>query len=168
MGAIRSCRALPLIGLLALPAAHASAQGMPPQPGQPGVPPCVSQFMQLRQEVEKRGLAAKAGNEHHVSREEMCKLIQAYAAAETKMVKYAEDNNVWCGIPAQIVEQMKTGHAKTLKVRQAACAAGPVGPAKPAAPTLSDALGTTRVPDAATTKTGRGTLDSLTGNPIAR
>jgi hypothetical protein len=161
------CRALPLAAVLALPAAGAWGQTMPP-PGEQNVPPCVSKFLELRQEVEKRGLAAKNGSDHHVSREEMCKLIRSYEAAETKMVKYAQENNVWCGIPAQVLEQMKTGHAKTLKVRQAACAAGPAGPAKPAPPSLSDALGTTRVPDSATTKTGRGTLDTLTGNPIAR
>ena len=38
--------------------------------------------------------------------------------------------------------------------------------AGPAAPSLSDALGTTKLPTPQTTKTGNGTLDTLTGNAI--
>jgi hypothetical protein len=41
--------------------------------------------------------------------------------------------------------------------------------ARPAAPTLSDALGSTpTVPDATNTKTGKGTYDTLTGNALSR
>ena len=36
---------------------------------------CVGQFTALRSEVEKRGMAAKAGGEKQVPREEMCKLV---------------------------------------------------------------------------------------------
>jgi len=36
------------------------------------------------------------------------------------------------------------------------------------APSLSDALGTTRLPTPETTRTGSGTLDTLTGNAIQR
>jgi hypothetical protein len=36
----------------------------------------------------------------------------------------------------------------------------------PTGPSLSDALGTPIVPDASTTRTGPGTYDTLTGNPL--
>jgi hypothetical protein len=35
-------------------------------------------------------------------------------------------------------------------------------------PTLSDAIGTPSVDTAGNTKTGRGTLDTLNGNPLAK
>ena len=44
---------------------------------------------------------------------------------------------------------------------------GPAGP--PAPPSLSDALGTSRIPDASNIRTGKGgTFDTLGGSPIAR
>jgi hypothetical protein len=42
--------------------------------------------------VQKRGLAAKAAGQRKASREEMCKNITAYSAAELKWVTYSEDN----------------------------------------------------------------------------
>lgn len=147
-----------------------------PAPGAPMGPPagaapnpqCLAQFNVHRQEVEKRALAARAGGEKHVSRDEMCKLVGAYAAAEAKWIKYSEDNQVTCGIPKEAVTQIKGAHAHTMDIRKKICSAGP-GPAGPVAPSLSDALGTTRLPVAETEKRkSGGTLDSLTGNPLAR
>jgi len=129
---------------------------------------CVAQFQALRGEVEKRGVAAKAGNGKQVAREELCKLVTAYSAAETKWVKYAEANMTKCGIPKPIITQLKTVHAKTADAQKKICAAGPAGgPA--AAPTLSDALGTVTLPTRETEKRkSGGTLDTLTGPAIGR
>jgi hypothetical protein len=63
---------------------------------------------------------------------------------------------------------MKTNHSQTLRVRGQVCAAA-AAPPKPRGPSLSEALGTTTVPSASTTRTGRGTFDTLTGgNPLER
>jgi len=132
--------------------------------GQP--PPCVVEFGKLRDEVQKKGLAAKAAQEHKVAREEMCKVIQAYAAAEGKWVKFAETGVATCGIPGQIVAQLKQVHARTEQARTNICSGGPVGGVA-AAPSLSDALGTTRL-QLDTKKTGTNYLDTLTGNAIQR
>jgi hypothetical protein len=132
-----------------------------------GVPPCMAEFTKLREDVQKQGLAAKAAGQHKATREEMCKHVTAYSAAELKWVKFTESNVVTCGIPAQIAQQLKQTHAATEQTKEKICAAGPA--AAPAAPSLSDALGTTRLPTPETTKAGGGgTLDTLTGNAIQR
>jgi hypothetical protein len=142
-----------------------------PGPGLGGGPPpevqqCLSQFMKLREEAENRGKVAKAGNDKHVSREEMCKLITDLVGAEGRWVKYASDNAAKCGIPGQIVGQLKENHSKTLGFKKMACATGPAGGGgAPPAPTLSDALGTARLPTPDASGRG-GTLDTLSGNPI--
>ena len=143
--------------------------GAPPPPaGQagapPGAPPCIIEFTKLREDVEKKGKAAKAASERKVTREEMCKQITVYAAAELKWVKFTEDNVSKCGIPAAIAQQLKTVHGRTEQTREKICTAAPMAPA---APSLSDALGTTRLPTPDTTKTGSGTLDTLTGNALS-
>src|SRR5262249_56780005 len=104
-----------------------------------------TKFAALRAEVEKRGMAARTASEKHASREEMCKLVTAYGTAESKWIKYAEGNMSKCGIPKEIVTQLKTVHAKTADGQKKLCAAGPAGGAA-AAPTLSDALGTATLP----------------------
>lgn len=150
----------------------------PPPPMQPTQPPpqqqsgpqeqCVVQFTELRANVEKLGANARAAGERKVSREEMCKSVQAFAAAEAKWVKFTADNAVRCGIPPEVPKKLREVHAHTLTARKNICSAGPTGPAGPAAPSLSDALGTTRLPVPEGSQSGRGTLDTLTGNAIAR
>ena len=130
-----------------------------------GVPPCMAEFAKLRDDVQKKGLAAKAAGERKVSREEMCKHITAYNAAELKWVKYSESNVSTCGIPGEVVQQLKQVHGHTEQTREKICAAGA---AAPAAPSLADALGTTKLPTPETTKSGNGTLDTLTGPALKR
>jgi hypothetical protein len=130
---------------------------------------CMTQFTSLRSDVEKRGMAAKAAGEKKATREEMCKLVTAYSAAELKWIKFAEGSASKCGIPKDIVKQLKTVHARTTDGQKKLCAAGPAGgPA--AAPTLSDALGTATLPTRETEKKRKpgGTMDTLTGNALGQ
>lgn len=151
-----------------MPAPGMSPVGVPPQAspfGGGGMPPCMAEFAKLRDEVQKKGLAAKAAGQRKVPREEMCKHITAYSTAELKWVKYTETNVTTCGIPAEVVQQLKQVHTNTEQTREKICA--PAAAAAP--PSLSDALGTTRLPTPQTTsKTGSGTLDTLTGSVIQR
>jgi len=50
-----------------------------------GVPPCVEECAKLREEVQKRGLAAKPAGQLKARREEMCTYVGAYSAPELKM-----------------------------------------------------------------------------------
>jgi hypothetical protein len=131
-----------------------------------GPPPCVVEFGKLRDEVQKKGMAAKTAQEHKVAREEMCKVVQAYSAAEGKWLKFAEAGVASCGIPGEVVNQLKQVHARTEQARTNICSAGPAA-AAPVAPSLSDALGTNRL-QLDTKKTGANYLDTLTGNAIQR
>lgn len=154
--------------LLPFAAGTAAAQFQPmpaPQaPPQQQEPPCIKEFMKLRDEAQKRGQALQAASQRKASPQEACQLFNAFSAAEIKLIKYATDNSVWCGIPPEILKSMKQGHAKTAEVRTRVCRAA-AAPARPAAPSLSEALGTI-VPDADNIKTGRGTFDTLTGTPL--
>jgi len=178
-----------LLGCLAAPAV--SAQGLPPGVGAPApggpppmtasapppqpqaqqqqTPPCFNDFLPLRQETEKRAMFIKNAmqSKQKLTQPQACEAFKALTAAEGKMVKFVEEKNVWCGIPMDAVKVMKANAQRTVKMRDQICnGARPM--AGPPAPSLSDALGTARIPDASSTSTGRGTLDSLTGNPLAR
>jgi hypothetical protein len=141
------------------------------QPPQQQLPPCLEGFVKLRKEVERRGgmIQAAGQRKQKPSPKEACNLFVAFTGAETKMIKYATENAASCGIPAQIIENMKQSHAKSDEVRSRVCQVAAQGPAAaPAAPpSLSDAL-SAPVPDSANIRTGRGTYDTLTGNPIGK
>jgi hypothetical protein len=88
--------------------------GAPLWPSQAQDTWCVARFTALRWEVEKLGMAARAGAEKRLSRAEMCKLVTAYATVQTRWVSYAERNMTKCGIPEHIVNQMKTFPLRSL------------------------------------------------------
>ena len=138
----------------------------PPAEGGGGPPACVGEFAKMREDVQKKGIAAKQASEKHVPREELCKLITVYGAAEAKWVKFAEQGVSACGIPVEIVNQLKQVHGRTEQAREKICAAGPASAAM-AGPSLSEALGTSR-PTLETKHSGANTFDTLTGNAIQR
>ena len=140
----------------------AQVQPAPPQQA----PPCVQEFFKLRDEAEKKATAIRAANERKASPREACQLFGALITAQTKMLKYANENTTWCGIPAQVATDLKLGIAKISEIRTRICQAASAPVAKQA-PSLSDAL-TNPVPDSNNIKTGRGTFDTLTGNPIGK
>lgn len=131
---------------------------------------CMNELMPLRETVEKEGVATKAAIERKAERGQICNHLKRYVAAEAKYLKYLEDNQGWCGVPPDALTQIKTSHGQSMKVRNQACSAAPAaarqGP--PPGPGLSDALGTSRAPTPSTSSTGRGTYDTLTGNPFQR
>jgi hypothetical protein len=155
--------------MFAIAAGPAAAQFQPPPQQQAPpqeMPPCVKEFFKLRDETQKKADAIKAASERKVGAAEACPLFNVFSAAEEKMIKYAVDNGVWCGIPAEVVTNMKKGHAQTVSIRTKVCQAAQA-PARPAAPSLSDAL-TGPTPDSSNIRTGRGTFDTLTGTPLGK
>jgi hypothetical protein len=122
-------------------------------------------FVKLRDDAQQKAAAIKAAGARKAERTEMCGIVTRFATAEAVVVKFLQDNKTWCGIPDQALTAAKASHENTMKFRTAVCAEGP---AKPKAPTLSDAISTPSVDTDKNTKTGRGTFDTLTGNPLAR
>ena len=134
----------------------ASAQG----------PAQCADFVKLRAAAQEKANAVREAAQHKAERKVVCGLVQRFYAAEAAVVKFLEDNKTWCGIPEQAIKSGKAGHEQTAKFRDAVCseAAAP----KPHVPTLSDAINQPSVDTGANTSTGRGTLDSLSGNPLAK
>jgi hypothetical protein len=150
----------------------------PPMGGGMGGPPqgggsaeqqaCGQEFVRLKGEVEKKGLVAKAVNEKKGTREDMCGAISGIHTAQTAWVKWAQDNSKKCGIPPDIIKTLKLGQTNLAKVRSNVCSGGPATAAAPATPSLSEALGTARIPpnSVATEKKRGGVLDTMTGTAI--
>jgi hypothetical protein len=145
----------------------AAAQFQAAPPPQQQTPPCFADFSKLRDDTEKKGKAVQAASTRHANAKEACGLLNAFTGAEGKMLKYATDNATWCGIPPQIIEQIKKGHEQSVALRVRVCeaAANAGRQVVPRAPSLSDALGAP-IPDSENIKTGRGTFDTLTGTPL--
>jgi hypothetical protein len=118
----------------------------------------------LREDAEKKAAAIKAANERKAQPREACQLFGTLLTSQSKMLKYANENTTWCGIPPQVVEQIKLSVAKISEIRTKVCQAA-ANPARTQGPSLSDAL-TSPVPDSNNIKTGRGTFDTLTGSPL--
>lgn len=125
-------------------------------------------FPSLREEVEKSAAVIKTAGARKASREEVCPLFKAFTAKEAKLVAFLQTNQKACGVPPNIITQVKTNHANSIRIRNNVCSAG--GPAGPApGPTLSDALGGPIIADDQSAKQpGRGTFDTLTGNALQR
>jgi hypothetical protein len=139
----------------------------PPPPGAtapPGGTPC-GDFAKLTAEAQKRSNLVSAAMKAKADRKELCTLMTNFVAAETSVVKFLETNKVWCGVPDEAITASKTNHEKSMKFRTMACSEE--GP-RPKAPSLSDAIKAPSVDTAKNTKTGRGTFDTLTGNPLGR
>ena len=146
--------------------------GPPPGAAPPSGGPseaCMKGFMPLREEAEKRGKLIKAASERHAPPDEACKLISNFSQSEVKMIKYVEVNSAKCGIPAQIADQLKSGHKNTEAMEKKVCSvAQQMQNRGPAGPSLSDVLGTTAGPEVTTAKKGGSTFDTLNGNVLER
>jgi len=123
-------------------------------------------FPALREDVEKGAMQIKTAGERKAAREEVCPMFKSFAAKEAKMLKFLETNRTLCGVPQNVITQIKGSHANTIRIRNQVCSAAPV--AAPAGPSLSDALGGPIIADDTNTRKGHGTFDTLTGNPLSR
>jgi hypothetical protein len=171
-------RGSPLLIVLLLAAGPAAAQTFQPSQGfQPmtpqappaqQMPPCFKEFSALRGEADKYGKALQAAGQRKAPPQEACKLLTSLVAAEKKLLKYTEENGTWCGIPPQILAQMKDQQGKTSTLRTRVCDFAARGSRAAPGPTLSDALGTNLVPNSSNVQSGRGTFDTLTGSPLGK
>jgi hypothetical protein len=179
------CRALPLqifpvlALLVALPhSVQAQFGGMPGSPGAPGSPggfgaapsappPACQQLLTLRDETQKHAAAIQKASQRHASPVEACKLFRTFLAADSKMIKAVQQHGVQCGVPPNMPQEMKTGHANAEKIAKQVCDAA-ANAGRPAAPSLSDAFGSGPILPDNTKKERGGAFDSLTGNVLAR
>lgn len=126
---------------------------------------CLGDLKPLLADAEEKGKAIKAAAATK-QQPAVCNAFKNLAAAEGKLIKYFDDHGSECGVPPDAMKARKGNYTKILEIRTKVCDTS-AAPAK-RAPSLSDALGTSRVPTE-TTPTKRGsTFDTLTGNPLAR
>jgi hypothetical protein len=147
--------------------------GAQQQGGPSGQDPCMGEFLPLREAAEKRAGLLKSAMDRKAQRTEFCKLFKDFAAAESKVVKFMSDKQSACRIPPEALTQVKANHDRTVKTRDNVCnpaaVGGPGAPAgPPPGPRLSDELGVRGIAGPGSTTPGRGTFDTLQGNPLAR
>jgi hypothetical protein len=173
------CR-VSLVAVIAMASVHAAqAQfgGMPGMPGSPGMPgfggppagppPACQQLLVLRDEAQKNAAAIGAASKRKASPEEACKLFKVFLASDSKMIQGMEDYSAQCGVPSDVIKQRHEAHKGAAQVGKQVCEVAEHP--RPTGPSLSDALNSApNVPDANNTRTGRGTYDTLQGNPLAR
>lgn len=133
-----------------------------PPPAQQSAPPCMAQFMPLRQEAEKRAAAIKAGAERKAAREQLCTLFKSFSEAEAKVVNFLLANQANCAIPPKAVTESSANHRKTQLTTQKVCAGDGIE-GRPRGTGLGEALGVRAVPTPQTTKSGKGIFDTLSG-----
>jgi hypothetical protein len=136
--------------------------GQAPRPPQAAAQ--CADFPRLRDEAQKKAGIVEATGKRKADRKEMCAAVTNFFTAEAAVVKFLDTNKTACAVPDQALAQAKVIHGNTMKFRDTICAEGP----KPKAPTLSDAIATPSLDTGSNTRTGRGTLDTLTGNPLAK
>jgi hypothetical protein len=151
----------------AAPAPMAAPVGPSPfdRPAQAQMPPCMDEFAPLRDDTEKKAKAVQAASKRKPSPQEACRLFNALVAAQDKMGKFVAAKGASCGIPKEVGEQIKLAVTQTDQVRARVCEVA-ARPAAPSGPSLSEALGTSRLADPSNIKRGGGTFDTLTGTPL--
>jgi hypothetical protein len=141
-----------------------------PQGGGAEQQDCMEKFAPLRQEAERRAAMIKAASERKAAPPEACGLIKAYVAAEAKVVNYVTTKQTACQIPAEIPKQLKASQAKSHQMMKVVCEAAnrPQGGPAQAAPSLSEALGSSSAPEVRSVRGGGSTFDTLNGNVLTR
>ncbi len=106
----------------------------------PGAEECQNGFLPLRKDAEDKAKLIQAAGKRKAPPTEACKLIGNFSQAETKMIKFVETHAQKCGIPAQVSDQMKKGHANTEKLLTKVCSVAAQMQQAPAAagPSLSE------------------------------
>ncbi len=124
----------------------------------------LSSDAQAKSQLVKNTVETKKGD-----RDALCKVFKTFSAAEAKLVKFVQEHGARCGFPADVIKGAKTNHGKTQTITNRICNAAAGPGAAPPPPSLSDALGTSKIPDSSNVKTGKGgTFDTLGGSAIAR
>lgn len=136
----------------------------------PGAADCQNGFLPLRKDAEDKAKLIQAAGKRKAPPPEACKLIGNFSQAEVKMIKFVETHAQKCGIPSNVSEQMKKGHANTEKLLTKVCSVAAQMQQGPAGPSLSDVLGSASLPEAkpSTKRGGGSTFDTLSGNVLSR
>jgi hypothetical protein len=130
-------RALLVIMIMGMALDHAAAQfgGAPgtlpdasPVPSPAPRPPQCDALLAIRDEWQKHGQAIKAANQKKADVRGACKLFRAYLNTEMKMLRMLEADGASCGVPPQVLQQVRGSHAKAQRIGQQICDAAQRSP----------------------------------------
>jgi len=85
------------------------------------------QLVADRDETQKHGKAPLAAGKKKLPPDELCTLFKAFLGAESKMIKGLEDNSATCGVPAEVLKQVKTSHDRAAQMGKQVCELAPQG-----------------------------------------
>lgn len=144
--------------------------GQQARPQQQEMPACIKQFISMRENLDKRFEETRKVMEKKPTASEACSALTKFTQTEIALIKFVEKQGSNCPFPPELLSTIKASNEKTTGYRQKACTAAKAeqqAPVRHSQPTLSDAFGPPVV-SGDSTKTGRGTLDTLSGNPLTR
>src|SRR5262245_38046095 len=84
----------------------------PPKAGTTAPPPVCQDLVRQRDEVARYGQAIQAASKKRANPAQLCKLLNAFTAAESRMLKTMEERRAACGVPPEVIAQVKEGHGK--------------------------------------------------------
>lgn len=101
------------LGLLALMPAPAQAQSESCQKDfQKVMEPRMALVQRINGFAKKRPTATQA-----------CQTLRSLRAADTRLIKWMEENKDWCQLPDELLSQAKTGTQGTIRAQNQACGA---------------------------------------------
>jgi hypothetical protein len=134
-------RVLPLVAMLvAVPFAAGAQFGGPPGslPGGPGMglggppaapPPKCQALLAIRDELQRHWAAIEAERLNKKADVKVaCRLFRNYAVTYFSMSKMLDSDGPSCGVPPQVLSQVRESHAKAQQMRKQVCDAAASGP----------------------------------------
>jgi hypothetical protein len=85
------------------------------------LPPACQRLLATKDQVLKHSQAVQTATRRKAPPEEICKLFNAFLAAETRMVKDLEERRATCGISRALVAQVKAVHGRTAAMGKQLC-----------------------------------------------
>jgi hypothetical protein len=135
---------------------------------------CQQEIGQLRGELEKRGTAVRTTIERKRPPNEACAALRRFVDAENRMLTYLRQNQQFCMVPEEAINNAAESNRRSIQVRNQACTAAARGEQmqqqqaqqqRPQGPGLADAVGGARLP--APDSSGP-IFNTLMGNALTR
>jgi hypothetical protein len=128
---------------------------------------CEKEFVALRTDAETKGRALQEAGKRKATPQELCPMFRRFSESEAKLVKFLEQNQAWCQVPAEMIKTVKANHGRTIQLRTRVCQAATAPVAAPPSPSaglsgLLDQRPSGGLPP--TAPSGTGVFDTLTGN----
>jgi hypothetical protein len=105
-----------ILALLTILPAEARPAGPPPGSTAGDGPPCLPEFLRLRNDVETKARTARPPEGENPAAG-LCKFFSRFADAEERWTRYTESNAQSCRIPVPIVSQLTLLHANIEQAR---------------------------------------------------